>query len=326
MRRARCVLDDVAEGNVNPIGNTVSEIIASAGGDAITDPDAGAVEGIAVIGVDDSNGTWEYSTDAGASWTSFVTSGVANGAADDTAAVLLAATDKVRFSPGASYTGSAGDLTFRAWDQTSGSNGDVGVDASATGGTSAFSDDTETATLSVNGVVGVATAVPPAQLLDEDVALVFSSGNGNAITVSDGTGSDASLRVTLAVTDGTLTLSGTAGLTFVAGADGSATMTIVGLESAINASVGRAHLFARRGSGTARKVCWWRPGWQRCRWPITASTIRWTRVTTTAPEAPTTASRCSPIHWWIRSGATFWSSTARATTCRLPGCSANPPT
>jgi hypothetical protein len=41
-------LDAIFENQANPIGTPVSEILASGGGDRITDPDAGAVEGIEV--------------------------------------------------------------------------------------------------------------------------------------------------------------------------------------------------------------------------------------------------------------------------------------
>ena len=50
-------------------GQTVDSIIASAG-DRITDPDTSAVEGIAITATTNGNGTWEYSTNSGSSWTS----------------------------------------------------------------------------------------------------------------------------------------------------------------------------------------------------------------------------------------------------------------
>ncbi len=67
------------------------------------------------------------------------------------------------------------------------------------------------------------------QLVDEDTALIFSAATGNAITVnnSDLLG-DHVIEVTLSVTNGTLTLNGTTGLTFISGngtADSSMTFT-----------------------------------------------------------------------------------------------------
>ena len=55
--------------------------------------------------------------------------------------------------------------------------------------------------------------VPGAQISAEDVALVFSTGTGNRIAVSDPDAGTNPLQVTLTATNGTLTLAGTAGLT-----------------------------------------------------------------------------------------------------------------
>ena len=230
-------LSDVLQDSPTPPGSSVASIVASAGGDRITDADAGALEGIAVVGVDDANGTWQYSTNGGSTWTSFVAQGVANGAVDDTSAVLLTDSALVRFVPGPAYTGSAGDLSFRAWDRTSGLGGDVGVNVSTNGGITAFSTARETATLNVLPTGGVQNLTPGAQNADEDGSLTFSLANGNSIQVDDGDPGDSLLRTTLTVTNGTLSLAGVAGLTFESGANGSATMTFSGLESAINAAL-----------------------------------------------------------------------------------------
>src|SRR5262249_9489273 len=48
-------LTSINEDPVTNFGNLVSAIIASAGGDRITDADAGAVEGIAVVAADNAN-------------------------------------------------------------------------------------------------------------------------------------------------------------------------------------------------------------------------------------------------------------------------------
>ncbi len=83
----------------------------------------------------------------------------------------------------------------------------------------------------------ITTLVPGAQNTMEETALVFSSGGSNAITVGDGTAGDPVLRTELSVTNGTLTLNTAAGLAFENGADGTASMTITGLESAINTAL-----------------------------------------------------------------------------------------
>ena len=51
--------------------------------------------------------------------------------------------------------------------------------------------------------------VPAAQSTNEDTALVFSTANGNAISVADVDAGSGQRAVTLGVTNGTLTLGGT---------------------------------------------------------------------------------------------------------------------
>ncbi len=137
-------LPNVLKNSTDPSGSLVSAIIASAGGDRITDDDAGAVEGIAVTDVDDTNGTWQYSTDGGSTWTAFgtVTSG---------SAVVLTdtANDRIRFVPSTDYVGNA-TFDFRAWDRTDGkTSGTTGVNTGSGGGTSAFSAAVENVSIVV---------------------------------------------------------------------------------------------------------------------------------------------------------------------------------
>ena len=83
----------------------------------------------------------------------------------------------------------------------------------------------------VNGVAGT-------QTINEDASVTLSTGNGNALSVTD---VDATtLTVTLSVAHGTLTIASTAGLTFSGGSDGTndATMTLSGTAAAINAALG----------------------------------------------------------------------------------------
>ena len=149
----------------NP-GTLVSDIIASAGGDRITDADAGAVEGIAVTAVDNTNGTWQFSIDNGTNWTPF-------GAPDALNSRLLAAnaTTRVRFLPNLNFNGTVDPgITFRAWDQTSGTNGNT-ADTSVNGTTTAFSTATETASITVTAVNDNPTTIgiPPVNV-NEDAA------------------------------------------------------------------------------------------------------------------------------------------------------------
>ncbi len=84
----------------------------------------------------------------------------------------------------------------------------------------------------------LANVVPGSQTTPEDTSLVFSSGNGNQIWIDDQDPSGSNQEVTLSVTNGVLSLSGTTGLTFVTG-DGTAdsTMTFRGTVSSINAAL-----------------------------------------------------------------------------------------
>jgi hypothetical protein len=81
-------------------------------------------------------------------------------------------------------------------------------------------------------------SVPGAQETAEDVALVFSAANGNAISVSDPDAGSNDVQVTLTATNGTLTLNTIAGLSFSAGdGSGDATMTFTGTQAAINTAL-----------------------------------------------------------------------------------------
>src|SRR6185295_15759488 len=102
-------------------------------------------------------------------------------------------------------------------------------------GTGGNLSDTDTVNITVNAVNDApVNSVPGAQSTNEDTALVFSSGAGNLISISDDAGSSP-VQVTLTATNGTITLSGTGGLSFTEG-DGTTdvTMTFTGAVANIN--------------------------------------------------------------------------------------------
>src|SRR5205085_7194434 len=75
-----------------------------------------------------------------------------------------------------------------------------------------------TRTVAISAVNDAPTnTVPAAQSTNEDTGKTFSSGNANAISISDIDAGVASVQVTLTGTNGSITLSGTTGLTFSAG-------------------------------------------------------------------------------------------------------------
>jgi VCBS repeat-containing protein len=80
--------------------------------------------------------------------------------------------------------------------------------------------------------------VPAAQPVNEDTDLVFSAGHGTAISVADVDLGSLPAEITLAVTNGVLTLGSTTGLTFTTG-DGTADAAIVftGMRTDVNAAL-----------------------------------------------------------------------------------------
>ncbi len=180
-------LSNVDEGSTNPAGNTVLAVLTSAAGTLITDVDSGAVQGMAVTAVDSTNGTWQYSGD-GTTWLSLT--GVS-----DTNATLLNTTSHVRFVPSAGFSGVAGAMTFRAWDQTTGTNVQTGVNVSTNGGSTAFSLQTTTASISVTP-----TNTPP--VVVTNIGVTTSEGgtvllSNSRLAASDAENTPAQLTYTL---------------------------------------------------------------------------------------------------------------------------------
>ncbi len=188
------VLDAENEGAGAPVG-AVGTLVSSlvdlnppAGGlDNVTDVDNGAVTGIALTGVDTSHGTWFYSIDGGAHW-------LAVGSVSDSSALLLAADGNTRlyFQPNAGYSGTDTDaITFHAWDQTSGSNGTSGANASVTGGSTAFSNATDTANITIN-------AVDIAPVVDLNAG---TNGNDNVVSYTHRSTTSVQIAADATITD-----------------------------------------------------------------------------------------------------------------------------
>jgi len=81
----------------------------------------------------------------------------------------------------------------------------------------------------------VANTVPTAANSTENTSFVFEGAN--VIVIEDGLVADESVKVSLAVANGTLTLANSTGITIVDGADGSGNMVVEGLESDVNAAL-----------------------------------------------------------------------------------------
>ncbi|MEB3210406.1 MAG: Ig-like domain-containing protein, partial [Leptolyngbyaceae bacterium] len=97
-----------------------------------------------VTAVDDTNGTWQFSTNSGTSWIAF-------GSVSSSSAVVLDTSAFIRFLPDGVFNGMIDPgITFHAWDASDGlASGTTGVNASTPGDTSAFSAATETASIDV---------------------------------------------------------------------------------------------------------------------------------------------------------------------------------
>ncbi|WP_434091843.1 Ig-like domain-containing protein [Pseudomonas subflava] len=135
-------LTGLTDSDTNNPGVAVSSFLTG----HVTDADTSAVQGIALTGLTSGTGTWQYSTNGGASWQNV-------GAVSDASALLLRSGDRVRFVPDGINGGNV-SLTYHAWDQSGTTAGQQGtkVDASATGGANPFSAASDTATLTVTAI------------------------------------------------------------------------------------------------------------------------------------------------------------------------------
>jgi hypothetical protein len=116
----------------------------------------------------------------------------------------------LKYTPSQDYNGSD---TFQVQASTSNSNAGLG-------------GAVRTATITISAVNDApVNAVPGTQSGTEDTALVFSSGNGNLISISDVDAGSADVKVTLTTTNGILTLGGTANLTVTGNGTGSVVAT-----------------------------------------------------------------------------------------------------
>ena len=123
----------------NPVGAVGSLVSSFMGG--VTDVDAGALQGMAITGVDTTKGTVWFSTNGGSAWTE-VTQTLSN-----TNALLIGsdADNRLYFKPmaGAPDGQVSAAISFRAWDRTTGTEGSF-VSTTPNGNTTAFSIGVET--------------------------------------------------------------------------------------------------------------------------------------------------------------------------------------
>ena len=224
---------------VGPVGTLISELVDFSGGgghDNVSDPDPSPQTGIAVTAADTTDGNWFYSTDDGANWNALGSVATSN-------ARLLAADSLTRlyFQPTADYDGTIpAAIAFHAWDQTTGSNGAF-ADASATGGTTSFSAESETAELTVTGFNDDpfnSGGLPTDLSATEDTATNIDLSLIDLTDVDAGSGL---LRVTVSTSAGGTLQAPTVGGVTVGGA-GTSTLTLDGTLDKLNSFLDATHI------------------------------------------------------------------------------------
>lgn len=159
----------IAEDAFNNAGTTLTTLINSAlPSVAVTELDAPDSKGVALSVVDNTNGEWEYSLDAGGSWNA-----INPALLNPTNALLLRDVDVLRFVPTPNFNGDVADsVTFFAWDQTDGGTpGDFGDPQNNNGGEEAFSTANDTFGIVVTPVNDVPQVADDIFTLNEDPGL-----------------------------------------------------------------------------------------------------------------------------------------------------------
>jgi large repetitive protein len=200
------------------VGTLVSALVnlnpPSGGLDNVTDADAGAVTGVAITATNSANGTWWYSTNNGGAWTQI-------DPVSNTSALLLAANanTRVHLQGDLNFNGTVADgLTFRAWDQTSGTAG-TKVSTATNGGTTAFSTATDTASITVSAVNDAPAAAADTLWVTELTTVRLSLGvllgndtdiDGMALAITGFSGAAGALGTPVNNGDGTFSFTTTA--------------------------------------------------------------------------------------------------------------------
>ena len=158
----------VPVGAVGTLISTLVDFATPAGQvDNVTDIDVGASLGIAVIASNE-NLTCYFTLNGGSSWSTI-------GSVSNSSARLLAADadNRIYCQPDLGVSGSISDaITFRAWDQTSGTDGNL-TSVTVNGATTAFSTSSDTASINITEVSTApnGTNLSAAETYTEDTTL-----------------------------------------------------------------------------------------------------------------------------------------------------------
>ena len=220
---------DDAPVNTVPAAQSIDEdntlTFSSGGGNAISIADIDAGGGDMAVTLNATNGVLTLSGIAGLTFTTGDGTADASMVFTGTIANINAALEGMTFDPIPDFNGAA-SVQIIIDDQ-----GNIGSGGPLT--------DDDTVAITVNAVDDAPiNSIPSPQSTDEDTILTFSSGGGNAISIADVDAGGGDMAVTLNATNGTLTLSGIAGLAFTTGDDtADASMVFTGTIAAINTAL-----------------------------------------------------------------------------------------
>jgi hypothetical protein len=196
------------------LNENTSQVFSAANGNAISFTDASAgTSKTESLKLSVTHGTLKLATTSGLT----VTAGANNSASvtvTGTVASLNAALNGLTYKSTTDYSGSD-SLAISVTDPGDGLSGSTSVALTVTTTPPAFTAPA-TATVAENG------------------SLVFSNTNSNAVSIADINAGTAVEQLTLTATNGTLKLGSTTGITFISGANKTATMTISGTLTSLN--------------------------------------------------------------------------------------------
>lgn len=186
----------------------------------------GPSSGIAITGMDDTNGTWEYSTD-GTNWRPIPTvNGLTPGAPLQPSVFLLAANDYIRFLPtlNGNFTGTA-TISYVAWNQASG-RADTVVNPTKKPLNRDLSPTAVSTSITVYPVITIG-GITTTSSLDDQTSTPFTSA-----TISDTLAENVTVTITqqqlvgmTATTDSTLADGSLSGSGLTNNGDGTYTLT-----------------------------------------------------------------------------------------------------
>lgn len=199
------------------VGTTVAELLGG-----FSDVDGGGGRGIAIIGADNSNGTWWFSIDNGATWQ-------AVGPASSAAGRLIGEIGgRVYFQPNTDFAGTVpAGLTLRTWDMTAGTNGST-ANVTSTGGTTAFSATSDTVSVSVTPINEAPVLTAPTSVTATEDTQASLTG----IAVSDIDAGSGDVTVTVTAASGLLAATSAGGVS--ASGSGTGVLVLTGTVADIN--------------------------------------------------------------------------------------------